>query len=230
MKTGLKTLIVGLAVVGIANWANAAATLTIFDGVNPLISVTDNGAGDLNPATGELTVSANVGVWSLSISSGLTKPALGSTTNPVMDLVVQASSTAAGSLRYVFSDNGFGPAPGTLNATVSGHVISGAPTTLDYSVYGDPANVLGALTIPLTTTGTTPLPVLASNSGPLALGAPFSLTEVVQLTASGASALSVDSSLNVTPIPEPSSAGLTFLGLAFLVAGLARRKRSPHCA
>jgi|ERR1017187_796648 hypothetical protein len=230
MKTGLKNLMVVLAVAGIANGANATANLTIYDGVNPLISINDNGLGDLNAASGELTVSTNVGVWSLSISSGATKPALGSATNPVMDIVVQASSTAAGSLRYVFSDNGFGPASGTLNATVSGHVISGAASTVDYSVYGDPGNVVGVLTTLLTTTVTIPLPVLTSNSGPLALSTPFSLSEVVQLTASGASAVSVDASLNVTPIPEPGTAGLTFLGLTLLVAGLARCKRSPHSA
>jgi len=226
MKTGLKILVVGLAVVGLTNCANAAATLTVYDGVNPLISITDNGAGDLNPAIGELTISTNVGVWSVSVSSGLTKPAFGSSTNPLMDLVVQASSTAAGSLRYIFSDNNFGPASGTLNATVSGHVISGPATTVDYSVYGDPGNGLGVLTTPLTTTGTIPLPVVTSNSGSLTLGAPFSLTEVVQLTASGADSLSVDASLSV--IPEPSTAALTFLGLTFLVLGLSRHKRSPH--
>src|ERR1035438_4477345 len=99
MKTSLKNLMVVLAVAGIANGANATANLTIYDGVNPLITINDNGAGDLNTASGELTVSTNVGVWSLSISSGATKPALGSATNPVMDIVVQASSTAAGSLR-----------------------------------------------------------------------------------------------------------------------------------
>src|ERR1017187_9637721 len=225
MKTGLKNLMVVLAVAGIANGANATANLTIYDGVNPLISINDNGLGDLNAASGELTVSTNVGVWSLSISSGATKPALGSATNPVMDIVVQASSTAAGSLRYVFSDNGFGPASGTLNATVSGHVISGAASTVDYSVYGDPGNVVGVLTTLLTTTVTIPLPVLTSNSGPLALSTPFSLSEVVPLTASGASAVSIDASLSV--IPEPSTAAFTFLGLTLLVAGLAHHKRSP---
>jgi hypothetical protein len=202
--------------------------LTIFDGVNPLISISDNGAGDLNPATGELTLSTNVGVWSLSISTGVTKPALGGVTNPVMDLVIQASSTGAGSLTYTFSDNNFGSAPGTLKAAVSGHVISGAPTTVDYSVYGDQGDTVGALTTLLTTTGTTPLPVLTSNSGPLALSSQFSLSQVVQLTASGSSAVSMDASLSV--IPEPSTTALTFLGLTFLVVGLSRRKRSPHCA
>ncbi len=230
MKSGLKNFVVSLAIIGAALDAHAAvgASLSISDGVDPVITIFDNGAGDLNPAIGELTMSTNVGVWSVSVSSGLTKPALGSSTNPVMDLVVQASSTGAGSLTYSFSDLGFGPAPGTLNAAVSGQVISGAPTTVGYSVYGDTNNVEGALTTLLATTGTTSLPVATSSSGPLALASPFSLSQVVKLTASGASAVSVDASLNVTPIPEPSTAALTFLALAFLAVGFAHRRRSVH--
>jgi PEP-CTERM motif len=53
------------------------------------------------------------------------------------------------------------------------------------------------------------------------------LSQVVQLTASGASSVSVDASLNVSTVPEPSTTALTFLGLA-LVTGLARRRRSLH--
>jgi hypothetical protein len=232
MKRELKNFVVSFVIAGVAHVACGgvfiAPTLTISDGVHPLIIVNDNFVGDLNPAIGEVTVSTNVGVWSLSISTGVSKPALGSSTNPVMDLVIQASSTGAGSLTYTFSDVGFGPAPGTLNAAISGQVISGAPTTVGYSVYGDSNNIVGALTTLLTTTGTIPLPLLTSSSGALALSSPFSLSEVVKLTASGPSAVSVDSSFNVIPIPEPSSAGLTFLGLAFLVVGLASCRRSLH--
>jgi hypothetical protein len=230
MKNVFKNLVVSLAIMGVAQVAHgtpSGPTLSISDGVDPVITITDNGPGDLNPGTGELTMSTNVGVWSLSIATGVSKPALGSSTNPVMDLVIQASSTGAGSLTYTFSDAGFGPAPGTLNAAVSGQLISGAPTTVGYSVYGDSNNVEGALTTLLTTTGTIPLPLLTSNAGSLPSSSPFSLSQVVLLTASGASAVSVDASLSV--IPEPSSAALTFLGLAFLVVRLARRRHSLHC-
>jgi hypothetical protein len=232
MKRGLKNflaVVASLGVVGVAYAIPVGAILSVSDGVTS-ITLTDNFVGDLNAAIGELTLSTNVGVWSLSISTGITKPVLGSTTNPVMDLVIQASSTGAGSLTYTFSDNNFGPAPGTLTSAISGHVISGAPTTVDYSVYGDGGNTLGTLASLLTTTGTNSLPVLTSNSAPLVLSAPFSLSEVVQLTASGASAVSIDASLNVTPIPEPSTVVTTFLGLTFLVAGLARRRRPLRCA
>src|ERR1039458_426962 len=236
MKSGLKNFVVVVASLGIVGVAHVAygetiitPTLSISDGVDPVITIFDNGLGDLNGTIGALTLSTNLGVWNLSIATGVTYPALGSFTNPVMDLVIQASSTGAGSLTYTFSDIGFSPpkVPGTnLSTTVSGHVISGAPTSVDYSVYGDPSDVLGAKTVLLTTTGTNALPVLISNSGLIGLSDPFSLTQVVQLNASGASSVSVDASLSATP--EPSGTALTLLGLAFLVVGLAHRKRSPH--
>jgi hypothetical protein len=233
MKRGLKNfvaVVVSLGIVGAAHVAYGgtiiAPTLSISDGVDPVITIVDNGLGDLNGTIGAITLNTNMGVWSLSISTGVTAPALGSFTNPVMDLVIQASSTGAGSLTYTFSDIGFSHSNGNVNAAISGHVISGAPTTVNYSVYGDASDTLGALTTLLTSTGTIPLPVLTSNSGTLPSSSLYSLSQVVQLNASGASSVSVDASLSV--VPEPSTAALTFLGLTFLVLGLSRHKRSPH--
>jgi hypothetical protein len=214
MIKAIKMLLGGLAVVGFANWANAAAELSIYDGVNPLITVFDNGPGDQFPASGQILVQTNIGFWYLTISSAVTKPVLGSATDPVMSLFVQANSSAAGTLRFVFSDNSFGPATGTLNATGDGQVISGAAATLSFDVYGDPANVAGATTVPLATTGTIGLPGSATGSGSLTLGAPYSLTEVVLLTASGATSVSSDESFDVVPVPEPGVVGLAALGLA----------------
>src|ERR1700733_5960903 len=125
MKSGLKMCVVFLAIVGLAGIAQAipvGAILSISDGVDPSITVFDNTTGDLNPATGELTMSTNIGVWSLSISTGVTAPALGSLTNPVMDLVIQASSTGAGSLTYTFSDVNYSAPTGSVNAIISGQV------------------------------------------------------------------------------------------------------------
>jgi PEP-CTERM motif-containing protein len=230
MKNVLKFFVVSFAVANIAHVAYGgiilAPSLEISDGVDPAITIIDNGPGDLNATIGAVTMSTNMGVWSLSISTGVTAPALGSFTNPVMDLVIQASSTGAGSLTYTFSDIGFSHGPGTLNAAVSGQVIAGASTKIDYSVYGNGSDTLGALTTLLATTGTNSLPISTSTSGALALSSPFSLSQVVQLTASGASAVSVDASLNV--IPEPSTAALMFVGLAVFVAGLVHRRRSLH--
>src|SRR5664279_3706582 len=113
---------IGLLVAVCPGRTHAAATFSLFDGVNPLITVVDNGPGDFSPQTGAITVSTNVGVWNLAIATALTKPLSGSAINPVMDLSFQANSTAGGSLRLVFSDNGFGPAAGLLAATITGQI------------------------------------------------------------------------------------------------------------
>src|ERR1035441_5937401 len=207
------------------NRVNAAATLTLYDGVNPLITVVDNGPGDMFSAVGAILVETNVGVWNLSISSAITKPLFGSATAPVMDLGVTATSTAAGSLRFVFSDNGFGPASGTLVAIVDGQV-NGAPATVTYDVYGDPApGVVGATTVHIASTGTTALPTTATGSGPLALSAPFSLTQVETFVASGPTAINADASFSVV-VPEPGILALGTLGAAVLALGRSRRKQA----
>ena len=206
------------------NRVNAAATLTLYDGVNPLITVVDNGPGDMFSAVGAILVETNVGVWNLSISSAITKPLFGSATAPVMDLGVTATSTAAGSLRFVFSDNGFGPASGTLVAIVDGQ-INGAPGTVTYDVYGDPANVVGATTVHIASIGTTPLPTTATGSGPLALPAPYSLTQVETFVASGPTAINADASFSVV-VPEPGILALGTLGVAVFALGRSRRKQA----
>jgi hypothetical protein len=204
--------------------AHAAATLTLYDGVNPLITVVDNGPGDQIGVTGAILVHTNVGVWNLAVSTAITKPLFGSATEPVMDLDIQANSTAAGSLRLVFSDSDFGPASGILNATVTGQ-STGAGTTVTYDVYGDPApgNAIGALTDHIASAGTTPLPTLATGSGPLGLATPFSLTQVETFVASGPTSLISDASFNVTPVPEPTGMSLTGLGLAACLLRVLRR-------
>ena len=216
-----------LAVVGVASCANlvdAAGVLTIYDGTNPIITVQDNGAGDQQGATGVISVSTNIGVWNLSISSALTKPVFGSAVSPIMEIIIQAQSSASGTLTYTFTDNGFGPIfiGSTLNSTLSGGVLSGAGTAA-YNVFGDAANVLGATTTLITSIGTSALPVNANSSGVLALPTPFSLTQIVILTATGASYLNADASFNVA-VPEPGCAAIAALGLAAVLA--TRRKRA----
>src|ERR1017187_6385490 len=205
---------------------HAAATLTLYDGVNPLITVVDNGPGDLIGVTGAILVHTNVGVWNLAVSTAITKPLFGSATDPVMDLDIQANSTAAGSLRLVFSDSDFGPASGILNATVTGQVASGAGATDTYDVYGDPANVIGATTVHIASAAAnTPLPILATGSGPLGLATPFSLTQVETFVASGPTSLTTDASFNVTPVPEPTGMALTGLGLGLCLLRTLQRNR-----
>src|ERR1035438_9598029 len=94
---GGKLLLAGYILTGCTSWVNAAATLTLYDGVNPLITVVDNGPGDLIGLTGSIVIHTNVGVWVFAASSSETKPIFGSATDPRMDVNIQAYSTAAGS-------------------------------------------------------------------------------------------------------------------------------------
>jgi len=161
-------------------------------------------------------------VWNLIIDVGETKPALGSITNPVMDLAIQASSTAAATLTLTFSDNGFALTNGVLSASLSGHVVSGAGETVGYFVYDDPGNVVGNTITQVTGIGPGPLPISTTTiPETFALAAPYSLTQVVDISTSGPSSNSIDASFQAL-IPEPSTVALVGLGL---VGALAIRRR-----
>lgn len=199
--------------------ARASAIFTINDGVDPVISVADNTPGDLSGSTGVIIVQTNVGVWALTIDTAITKPVIGSATSPVMDINVQAYSTAAGNLTLTFSDNNFGPAMGFLNGTATGYTVAGATSMASMNVWGDPANVPLAetqsiLTLPPTLLPLPPGSLSVTGSGALTLNAPYSLTESATINASGATIVNLDASFNVTVTPEPSVAALGALGLA----------------
>lgn len=220
MKTAMKHLLAVAAVIGMSLSARATALFTISDGINPLISVSDNGVGDQNPATGAIVVQTNVGVWFLAIDIGVTKPLAGSATSPVMDINLQAESSAGGTLTMQFSDQNFGPASGTVFATTSGFTIDGAEGFETTSVYGDQANntfgTLPPLSDLIVTSGSQALPSTGANvtaTGPLNLHAPFSLTEVLSVNASGATFVNVDGGFSVS-VPEPGIPALGALGVA----------------
>ena len=228
MKKGAKNLLAVLLALGFCTSAKAAATVTISDGINPLIVVSDNGAGDVMSSLGAVYVRTNVGVWYLSISSAITKPLFGSSTQPVMDLLVQANSSAGGSLTFTFSDSNFGPLPpgSQLTAKADGHLVDGgAPATLTYDVYGDSGNVLGATTSHITTIGPTVMPLYSIATGSVSLSNPFSLTQIIQFSTAGATGFSADGSFSVQPVPEPGFLGLGCLGLVVGGLRILRRKQ-----
>ncbi|HXI72566.1 MAG TPA: PEP-CTERM sorting domain-containing protein [Verrucomicrobiae bacterium] len=225
MKNTIKVVLAVVGLAGSLDHVNAQnAQMTIYDGVNPLITIFDNGPGDILGMYGGIYVSTQVGVWNLTISSAITKPLFGSSTAPVMDINVQASSTAAGTLTYSFSDNNFTPAnnPGVVNATLSGGLTYGSATA-QYRVYGDPNNLVGATTVPLVNIGPNPLSTLQSSTGGFSLPQPLSFTQVITLTAAQASNFSIDASFNVIAVPEPSSLVLAGLGGAAVLTLFRRR-------
>lgn len=174
------------------------ATVIINDGVDTAIIVLDNTLFDGTSLTGVVNVSTNVGVWQVVVT-GTTKPALGTATSPTMDCSVQAISSGPGNLTVTFSDKNFGAGNnGTATALVTGaetgNLIYGA-ANVDFAVWGDGGNGIGALTSLLADAGPQPWPPsIIFFPGSLSLAQPFSLSEVVTIQATAPTFLTIDAS------------------------------------
>lgn len=179
------------------------ATVIISDGVNPQIVVLDNSVFDASPTfTGMVQVTTNIGVWTVGVSA-TTKPISGSATTPIMDVGIQAISTGPGTLTVTFSDKNFGgnsgTATGVITGSETGDLVSGGPATVDFAVWGDSANNIGALTSLLADAGPQSWPpALNFFPGSFALTQPYSLSEVLTIQASTATFLDVDASFQAT--------------------------------
>jgi hypothetical protein len=227
----------GLLILGVSERAHADLAVSITGNTPPSAIATTgdvpgNGATSFTLTSGIFTTSGNA----FGATSGFVAP-------PVqMDLGTSTvSSTGAGTATIVFSQNNL-TAPvgmGTIFETISAHVTSSGSVGVVYSTFGSNANTLfGTATNPtagagqasLTTTFTS-TPTGATATGAFTATSPYSLTETLVLTFSGAGSvlvsLSSDSSAGFTAIPEPSTMAIAGLGsLGFIAYGLRRRKAS----
>lgn len=217
MKTSTKTLSIVAAIAAglLAESAQAVPTLTLSDGGLNTVMITDGGAGDANPAAGAVTFIGSVGIFNLNVTTGLSKPAIGSASNPQMDLSSIDTSTGAGTLLITFSDSGFTASPGNLIADFGGTQTNGSITNTVLQ-NGMLVTAIGPFT------GHS---FSGSNSALLNAGAPYSLTESVALNFRGAGTKSFDASIGVSGVPDGGMT-ITLLGLAVsgLAAGKLRRK------
>ena len=219
MKTLLKYLAVAAVAAGLTISASAVPVLTIYDGVNALISISDNGTGDEDATVGAVQWSDSIGVWTINLDLGLTKPLLGSATAPDMDLSFVAYSTGAGKLWVSLSDNGFNyngslidEIGGTTAGTVTDYVVEGY-TTLDENLnitYGNVVASQGPFG-PGAFSGTT--------YGSVSLDAETWLTIAVVIEHDGSGITTGDKHVHV---PD---GGMTALLLGFGLLGLAASAR-----
>jgi LPXTG-motif cell wall-anchored protein len=197
-----------------------------------LVTIADNGIGDLSPALGVVTFAGQVGEFKINVSTGLSWPVMGSGLLPQMDLNsidAKLTGSAADVLTIKLTYTGWGPTntPTTL-VQEAGGTLTGSIASVKLNTFVDPANAefgTGAGTIAGTAMTFTGSPYSGTNSFQYgALSDPYSVTEVATISANaGAGSLSYDCA--VSAVPEPSS--LTLAGLGILAgAGLAyRRKR-----
>lgn len=193
-----------------------AVTLYLNDFVNPSVIITDNGPGDQSPAAGVVTFIGAIGVWNIDFSTGISNSP-GGAGGASMDLNSVARSTAQGNLMILLSDAGFNLPNGNSLATmaIDGTTVAG---NFAYSAWFDKTNLLNN---PATWTdiGTLepfgPGAFSGTLSSLISTSIPFSLTEIVFFSHSGAGITSFDASLDIVPLPASALLlGSGLLGLA----------------
>jgi hypothetical protein len=218
MKTSIKLLMAAVAGGALALSANATPTLTLDDlngGPSVVITLVDGGVGDLNPLPGAVTYAGSIGNWFLNVTTGVTKPVIGSAASPEMDLAsVNATGPAGGNLLITFSESGFIPS-GTASAVIGGTLSHGGTLT-----YATGVN-FGLLTLQsFSNGGNADIGFSGSQSGSFAVAPGYTLTQEVLIHHNATGITSFDAHLSV---PDGGmTAGL--LGFALVAIEGVRRK------
>lgn len=179
------------------------------------IGLTTN--GDFNPVTGAVTYSGSLGLFSVNVTTGISKPLL---TGPgtMLDLNSVNVSGGTGTLTIGLTDTDFFPGGvGFLNFNIGG-TTSGTISAQAYMDAGNAEFGTGTLLGSMTSSG----PAFSYTSADTIIDhtSPYSLTLVTTVTHTGAGQIS---SFDANVVPEPSMLALMSLGLIGL--GFAGRRK-----
>lgn len=213
MKTHLITGIMVASFLALAPVTKAVPTMSISDGINPVVIITDGSGSDANGASGVVGFNGTIGSWSLVVTTGQTKPALGSASSPQMDLNYVVTSTGAGSLTILWSDTDFTSAGGffaEIGGTTSG--------TIAFDTYADTGNTIFGMSTHLTSLSFSTSPFSGTQSAAAVNGTPFSLTERIVIN-HGSGTRSESGNANLTSVPDGTST-VVLLGTSLVCLGL----------
>jgi hypothetical protein len=206
LRNSLVTTALALAV-GLSCQAQADIVIKATDGVNTVMA--DDHA---NP--GLATYSGAIGNFTLSVDIGTGFPQVGSPSDAILDLnsLDLTTGTAGGTLTVSLTETDFTGAPGTFNflSSITGNYVH---STASMNTYLDTTDAhFGTGT--LLSGGLVDNQAAGASTFPGA--GPYSLTEIVTVTAGANSLTSLDTTIIQTP--EPGS--LPLLGAALLALGM----------
>ena len=199
-------------------------------------TVQDNGAGDLlSLDVGKLLNTSSSGLVDLLINSGLSKPAIGTTTNPAMDLSTVLVASGATDIKIQLTDTDFSGEPFGVGQLVSigGTITSGAGSSVTSKIYRDLSNAQFGTGSLICSTGALYPGIFDAFAGGcgayMVLDDAYSVTieTIIHLTAD--SIVSYDAHFRLgsegeIDVPEPSSMMLLGFGAMGLGAWRQRRK------
>ena len=211
---------------GLVSQAHAVPILRLTSSAGGSVTVTDGGLLDSNASAGVVLFNGSVAGWVVNVTTGLSKPSIGSELEPILDLnSVNVSSGGAGTLRIELTDTDFSrsgllPAYAAIGGTTSGSV--------SYSTYFGSSNLAFEQTASLADPIGPLLPTAFSSYsyGTFSAPDPYSLSLVVEVN-HGSGGTQVSSFDAVLSVSEPNTVFL--LGAGLLLAGIMlRRQRSSN--
>jgi hypothetical protein len=213
-----RSLLVSALAFGACSSANAIPVLRLTTSAGATATVTDGGVGDANSQAGVVVFMNPLSDWFVNVTTGLSKPTLGSPSLPELDLnSVNVSSFAGGWLDIELTDTDFTPKVADIFLSAIGGTTSGS---VSYKTYFDSSNAAFGKATELTSFAGGGPAFASSATSILSSATPYSLTLLVRVTHASLQASSFDATLKV---PEPGT--LLLLGAGFLALAVARRQR-----